>query len=536
MKQKKTILILWFQNKDENMYPHTYDFVNELEKHFDEVIYKNIRMTFFDFYEFDKELNTKIMMKNDISTDIRWLFKQRKKFKMVCNELKKMKFQNHDFLIIAIDYLAFFIAQTIFKRNVCFYLYHIMDNSNPLLECNGVNKFLYDYTVKNIKKCNGVIIQDYNRAKEFEKNLKVKIDNFVYLPISLNDNEYCYKAYKKIIKKNLDNKIIKLTQIGDVKEGRHYEELIKSFQQLPKKYELVISGRIVSKVVDKLITQSKRKIFIRTKILKSDDIAQKISDCDIGFVGYGNNDVNLKFVEMSSSQLVEFLRIGMPIIAMGSQSFIDYVNNNKIGIGLKDIDGIYNALEIICNNYKQMSYNSRKKFEKKYCLENNFNDYFINNFIELFNNKCKKNRLPQICLIIKNIFKPQYVALNPLISGVFIKIIYIYYEILRIVLTMKTRKYINKSKKVAIFGTGDLANIYLKKLEAKDIEIIYFIDNSQEKWNLIFNGKPVKNINYLLLDGYNKIDAIVLASNERKIQMWSQLRKNGFKKYIIFDL
>lgn len=536
MKKKISVLVLWRQNRDENMYPHMYDFLNELEKYFDEVIYKNINISYFDFYGFDDILNKKIKEHKNISFEALWLLKKKRELKKTYNQIKEIRFRNSDFFIIGVDYLAFFLGKTLFKKNVMFYSYDFIDKDSYVLKYNGVTKFLYDYAVENINKSLGVIIQDYNRGKEFEKSLGININNFIYLPVCLNDNEYCIEMSEKIINKNLNNQDIKLTQIGDVKEGRNYEKLISRFESLTAQYSLYINGRVCSEKIKEQISKCKKTIFVKSVMIKSGDVAKKISNYDIGFISYEEQDSNYKFLERASGQLIEFLRIGMPIILIGPKNFINYVNNNKIGVGFQNDTELADSINIVCNNYKQMAYNSRKKFEEEFCLETNFKRYFVNDIISLYNMRVNKSNDVKIKILLKNLFNYQYVILNPLVTNPFLKIINIYFSLLKNVLQIKTNNYIDKVKKVAIFGTGDLSNIYFEELNQKNIEVVYFLDSSEEKIGKTFNGRIIKDLSYLLEDGYNEIDGIILASNERKLEMWSEVKKVGFKKYIIFNI
>jgi glycosyltransferase involved in cell wall biosynthesis len=99
--------------------------------------------------------------------------------------------------------------------------------------------------------------------------------------------------------------------------------------------------------------------------LPPEGIMKLLSDADIGFVSYKASDENFANITWASGQIAEHTRARLPVIAHGDTSLNDFVKEYNIGIGIKDMRELSDAIKKIKSDYEGYSRRSRKLFDEK---------------------------------------------------------------------------------------------------------------------------------------------------------------------------
>lgn len=419
-KIKASIVVIGFQKEDHRMYPHLYDFMQNLRNFYDDVIYIGDGDQGESLYFIDRDIqnildifNLKKMFRkyknlkhdNDFAeiTDLKalslagkyslhrfcalfisFLSYVRKQMRLIKN-LKNVKLKYDAGFVLAIDHTSCFIAEKYFPGNVILWSYDILTEDCPTRIKNGFLEKLI--TSKDAIKAKTLIIQDEQRKKLLEESVGASFPNTIFLPVSLNDSEFCRKASENRMKRNAFA-TVNIVQSGWIVKGRWSDQLIDVYQNWPTWYKLNLRG-FVGVDIKNMLLNVKRKPHVSESIYDNTCLSQILNNYDIGFVGYTEKDSNHKYIENASSQMVDFLRLGIPVIGCGHSLFNDFVNKQNIGIGITSPEEMEEAIKKIIDNYSFYSYNARKLYELRFNLNNMFNNYLIKDFEEICMEKSK---------------------------------------------------------------------------------------------------------------------------------------------------
>ena len=426
-KIKASVAVIGFQKEDHRMYPHLYDFLQNLRNAFDEVIYiddddrgiglYNVNLLLQNILSVDnyKKFLKKILKKiysprmkgniyigrihgrnseslrkcppdaDNLSVDVfiknigdmvAKIFSYVKGRRRLIKKIKNLHFKNDKNFVIAIDHTAGYFAGKYFSGNIIFWSHDILAKDAPLRIKDGILEKLI--TDKYASKAKILMIQDENRKKLLEESVGVSFPNTIYLPVSLNDSEFCRKASEKRRKRD-SVFTVNIIQSGGIAYSRWSDQLIAAYQNWPSSYKLHLHGFICDMVKNK-IRNVQRKPDVSEVIYDSDSLLQMLNNYDVGFVGYRESDSNHRYIENASSQMVMFLILGIPVIGCGSDLFNNFINKNNIGISIFSIGELEEAIKKIIDNYSFFSRNARNLYEVRFNLNNIFNDYLVKSF------------------------------------------------------------------------------------------------------------------------------------------------------------
>ncbi len=437
-KIKASIVVIGFQKEDHRMHPHLYDFLQNLRNIYDDVIYigdgdqgeglysidRNIR-DIFDILNFKKLLckfralftrsslyvskrtglagkhRGPSLKRDDGSaetTDLRAFFLTGKylvnrfpslfmsflsytrRQRRLIKNLKNVKSKYDEGVILAIDHTSCFVAEKYFPGKVVLWSYDILTKDYPVRIKKGFLEKLI--TSRDALKAKALIIQDEQRKKLLEESVGASFSNTIYLPVSLNDSEFCRKASENRPKRKSFS-IVNIVQSGLIIKDRWSDQLVDVYQSWPTWYKLSLRGFIGVDIKNKLL-DVERKPNVSESIYDTTHLPQILNNYDIGFVGYAEKDSNHKYIENASAQMVEFLKLGIPVIGCGSSLFNDFVTRQNIGVSIRSIEEMENAIKKIIDNYSLFSRNARRLYESRYNLNSFFDDYLIKCFESLF--------------------------------------------------------------------------------------------------------------------------------------------------------
>jgi glycosyltransferase involved in cell wall biosynthesis len=337
---KKDILVIGFQKFNKNMYPPLYCFVNQLSK------YSNLEYYYFRergwFINLNPLMFIKIIFTSVIDT-IGLLFQKR-------------NYQH----IITVDQYAYTIACLVFwKKPVVLWshdIYGYDKRSIDNLFMKIYRRIQRNFLIKNRK----VIIQDGDRLNLLANSLNLESAqlNAYFMPIFLDSADTCLTKSAPSVRPIL-------LQCGGLSSERLSDKLLQHYQNNCAFYTLFFHGFITKEILS-LIDKSNVLPIISNNIVSGDKVPQIINKCDIGFIGYSQTDLNFYYISRASGQLVEYLRMGKPVIVMSYTNLNDFVKINNLGVGIENIDQLNEAIETIKSNYEFYSYNCLDCFRKNY--------------------------------------------------------------------------------------------------------------------------------------------------------------------------
>lgn len=357
MSDKMKILIIGHHKNDNTIYPHLRSIMNGLSKYCD-VDYFYFRLKtknvsgISNFHQFFKKTYCHMLL--DTVYDSLGLFRIRLTRK-------------YDYIIAIDDCAYIFTNFFFFKSKIIFWSFDYISYDNPNYGktlVKKINNLVLNFLFKNKM----IIIQDSCRLQAFltsigfENGDKQSFLKIFYLPVTLENISYVPHKMIGPYKKP------RLLQYGSLDSVRYTDQLIDHYQKNYNQYDLFLHG-VISRRIVALVEKCKILPSISRILLSPDKIFQVINNCDIGFIGYQQNDLNHKFISNASNQLVQFLRQGIPVIVLGDNDLQSFVNKHNTGCPINTIDELPGALNLIKSDYLHYSENARKCYESFFCTE-----------------------------------------------------------------------------------------------------------------------------------------------------------------------
>jgi hypothetical protein len=342
----KNILIIAFHPYDDNMYPHLKVFID--------LIGEKVKTKYFFFHERGYSFNNYRKMLNPF---FYYLL-----FKDVFN-LRRILYINNFDKIIVVDHFAFAILSFFsLPEKIIFWSHDIISCDNKYF-FNPIVKLVIARNKKILRKGSLLLIQDENRKYILENALRTNItsEQIFYMPVFLEDiSEKRMHAIKSIFPI--------LMQCGGCGAYRYTDKLIEQYQK-DTNYSLYLHGFIFFEIKKQLNKMTKKPI-LSEKRVSSENIYTVIEKCDIGFVGYTDEDLNFKYISKASGQAVEFLKMAKPIISIGNNDLGKFLEENSAGIEIRSFDMLSRAITNIVLKYEDYSRNALKCFKKYFdsCL------------------------------------------------------------------------------------------------------------------------------------------------------------------------
>lgn len=354
MKRTK-LLIIGFQPFNERMYPHLFDFVSELRKEFS-VIY--------------------------IGTDNRGVPRQCPKFPIFYSSPKKIfgylkgyirqriahlsSLYWHRFIgvstVIAIDHQALHDAVKIFPNTIkiVFWSHDYIAVEHEWRKDDKIVQLIQDNII-DIQHVDTIMIQNEKRGKCLDKLLQCDNINKTYFPVSLMDD-----AYSQITStQKHDDKILSTIRLSLMSVSTYRDSQRLLSQSIPKDAIWVLRGKVPEEIQKAInIMDYKYELYPFCETYKG--MRENLTNCNIGVLSYRLMSDNDLYLSGASGQLVEYLRLGMPVIVFGCDDIGMLVEMHKAGVYIHSEDHLSNAINHIRDNYMAFSENARKLFESNY--------------------------------------------------------------------------------------------------------------------------------------------------------------------------
>ncbi len=384
LKVQASILVFAPFRDDERMYPHLYDLLTNLRKHFDELIYLQDEILFLPYFAVDEllmELHSvdystrRIQIQNEINEKIKKLYSLRNDQK---ERLQGIQFKHRNFLVLAIDDNAFNCAINIFPNNTIYWSFDPLGKDSPYrLGVDGYVEALLNENAIKAHKNVTLVVQDNERKEWLEYCLGVSFRKAMFVPVALNDNNYCRINAFKRRHRGLAGKA-RIVQSGYICAGRFSLDLILAYSGWSDNFELNLRGEIRDEV-NPLLAHSSKQILVSSGFYNNIELQTVSNEFDIGFIGYTETDMNHQLIVNASAQLVSYLQLGIPVICCGPKQLTSFIQMYGLGIASNHPAEITNHdLEMMVNNYSQLSGNCRDLYELHYDLNRIMDGQFFN--------------------------------------------------------------------------------------------------------------------------------------------------------------
>lgn len=340
------LLLIGFHKYDDNMYPHLRCFIDRISSHCD--------LTYFHFRE--RGYFIEHIMKRPFKLNT-WAIACFAIFYSVIDSLRLLlKHRDHD-VVIAIDHYAYAVASLIFeKKRVILWSHDIISHESAMRKNFFVRAFM-NLCSKALAHHKKLIIQDEERLRLLKESLRLnghEMDIF-YMPVFLEGTDIGKRELSSAVKP-------RLLQCGGIGAYRSSDKLLMHYQENHLVYRLYMHGFLFDEI-RALLSRCDIQPMVSTRTISPRHLHRLVDYCDIGFVGYEQEDLNFYYIAKSSGQLVEFLRVGMPVIVMGQNDLHAFVEEQGIGTGIRDISELNKAIEAVVKDYERYSRNCFRCFD-----------------------------------------------------------------------------------------------------------------------------------------------------------------------------
>jgi hypothetical protein len=368
-KSSLKLLVVGFAPYTEQMYPHLYEFVQEMRRYAD-VAYFGHGYRGYEWFLLEQQLRMVSFV--DLMRPVRLWSKTRKigsflrEFRRHKQQLQQMLAEAYD-AVIAIDHVALNTVARYAQQStrLIFWSHDILCQDGLFYTAYLVRRILRQ-NIKNLKRFKLIMIQDQQRAAILDSLLFSHQIPKVYFPIALRDDDdsrqiACQKA------EHPPTDMIHLIQ-QNAAEERGIQDLLDIYQQLDPHIMLTFQGSC-SLTLGQLMAAYPRQPTFYPFQPSLRAMRQNLASGDIGFICYQIQDLNHFFISRASGQLVEFLKLGMPVIIYRSAELGAFVEQHTVGVFIQHINDVSQAIRTIQANYAGYARNARKIYEDCFRLE-----------------------------------------------------------------------------------------------------------------------------------------------------------------------
>ncbi|MDD5570109.1 MAG: hypothetical protein PHD97_03030 [Bacteroidales bacterium] len=373
---KKKIFIIGYNEFNEKMYPHLFEFLKLIENDFELVYYGKDDRGYLSYSQTEKTTGISFLKK------LRVIKSYNSEINSIKNGIKKILESEIFDVIIAIDHSAInYVSESIGnkgKTKLIFWSHDILTNDNPLYAESKYIRKLIENNKINIQNFDLIIIQDQARAAVLDSVLNTHNIKKFYLPVSVKtDNNSPGIAAVKSKREVFET--INLLQIGFICEERFSDNILNEYLKTKTKINLSFLGHISDKLKD-MTEKADKKVSLYEIQSSYTEMRKIISNSDIGIIGIRTKTLNNHFYSKSCGQMVEYLRFGIPIVIIGNEELGEFVENEKCGVSIDDCNELNKSFEKIISNYADYSTNSIKTFNKYFDINIYYSDLRNNYF------------------------------------------------------------------------------------------------------------------------------------------------------------
>jgi hypothetical protein len=266
--------------------------------------------------------------------------------------------KEYDYLI-AIDHNAISLGARANARRRLLWSLVFLCADHPWMKVSAIRSMVARNR-REIDSFSGVIIQDETREACLASILGTHGLPTMYLPVSLTDSEDA-RIFADKRAQAPPSETIKLLLLTPA-PNRGAGELVVAVRQASENIRLSLNGDWFPDNIDRDPARFEN-------LQRSPDVdgyRQTITRHDIGVLCYRPSNLNDVVISRSSGQLVDYLRLGIPVVAFLAPEIGRFVAEAEIGAVAHDATSLDLACRAIRANYGDMSRRARALFERHY--------------------------------------------------------------------------------------------------------------------------------------------------------------------------
>jgi len=245
-----------------------------------------------------------------------------------------------------------------YKKNT-FFLRQLKENEIKYLS------YVVDYT----------LIQDLSRWEVLKKITKYSRNNYLLLPNSCRlENTDKKDEFFFNRKFNISNNHSIILSAGMINEEVLSLDTAKVIgnSNTKNKIKIIFHNRIKSSVdknnyLKEILKHGKDKVILSLSPVEYSELYKIFTSAKIGLVFYDKNnpDQNFSTIGAASGKLFQYIKYGLPIITTDNDGLTELVNQYNLGVVIKDLSELPNAIDLILDNYEHYSNEVKKAFQEK---------------------------------------------------------------------------------------------------------------------------------------------------------------------------
>jgi glycosyltransferase involved in cell wall biosynthesis len=218
------------------------------------------------------------------------------------------------------------------------------------------------------------IIQEPNRAQILKRENRLQKMEVVYVPPSLRTSYRSEARSQYLLERfHLHSDQVILLIAGGIADYYLLHELAQKAYSWPEEWVLVIHGpfREDDPYHAKLLHLCDgRKVIASSEMLPQDLFDTLVASAHIGLAFY--KDIGPNHFHITSGKLMQYLRCGLPVIAVDLPNMKDIVEKYGCGICVKDEDGVVTAVGKIMEDYQRYSHRAKSVFDELFRFDQHF--------------------------------------------------------------------------------------------------------------------------------------------------------------------
>lgn len=269
-------------------------------------------------------------------------------------------------------------------------------NTELLLEreCRSVQTLVQKSLEKVCSRtCYLTIVQDRSRARLLIQENKLRADRVICMPVAGLGKSHQHKSNVLRRKFNIGTDKHILVYAGNIVEWAMCLEMAQAAQRWKEDKVLVMHSWIADTDDNPYVHQiraltSSEKVYLSLERLSSSELIELLSSADIGLAFYRNEGQNFYEIGHSSNKLVQYLRVGLPVITINFPSFKKVIDEWQCGTYISDPAEIEARADALLAQYETYRRNALRCYEREYT----FDRYFAPFLAEI--NKLSSTRAP----------------------------------------------------------------------------------------------------------------------------------------------
>lgn len=280
--------------------------------------------------------------------------------------------------IVAAYLISFFCRH---KPLIIFWSLEIDSRQSP-----QISKRLFDFfTSKAIKVADTLVIQEKSRLKALcEKfNFNFNQTSIFLVPHSpVASKSTCTKSNFFQRKFSFSKSDIVILHAGWIHDAMCVDQIAESSKCWKEEYKLVLHEREkrsdTEPFIQHVISLSNGRVFLSLDPVSFDLIDEVFSSATIGIIAYDKRyGEGRENAHKASGKLGQFLKCGIPVIALNLPGYSEMFENYRCGMAFEDFRNIENCIDAILTDYESFHHEALRCFQEEFDFGKFFNPLLL---------------------------------------------------------------------------------------------------------------------------------------------------------------